>query len=81
MAASAWARDRGGHPDEPDAPVGRGRGKTRHVDEGAAAHGRHIGVAAQARRLDGLMEDGDVQRIVFHRFPAGEQQGRPGTGR
>ena len=39
-------QDGGGHPDEPDPPVGGGRRQAHGVDEGAAAYGRHVGMAA-----------------------------------
>jgi len=53
-------QDGGGHPEEPDAPVGGGRGEAHGVDEGPATHRRHIGVAAQPRGLHGLVQEGDV---------------------
>ena len=60
--------------------MGGGRGEAHRVDEGAAAHSRHVGVAAQARRLDGLVQDGDVQGVVLHRFAPGQKQGGAGQG-
>ena len=57
-----------------------GRGEAHRVDEGAAAHGRHVRVAAQSCRLHGLVQDGNVQGIVFHRLAAGQHQGRASQG-
>ena len=80
MAASAWARTVVGTRISRTPRWAVAAAKPGHVDEGAAAHGGHIGVAAQARRLDGLLQDGDVQGVVFHCLAPRQAAGarRPG---
>ena len=72
--------DRGGHAQQPDAPVGRGRGKPGQVDERPPADGHQIRMAAETGGVDGLLQDGDEEGVVFEVLAAFEQKRRPHQG-
>ena len=77
-AGVALAEGRGGHADETHAAVGGGGREADGVEEGAAADGEDVGVAADLVGLDGGQGGLDDGGVLLGGFTAGEHERAPG---